>query len=219
MIDWIYGYFAAAYRLVPTLSTPRHESAGGFAATMSTRSALGSRTIVLIGLMGAGKSSIGRRLANRLGVPFVDADAEIEAAAGCTIAEYFDRHGEAAFRDGERRVIARLLGDPPQVLATGGGAFMVPETRALIAEKAVSVWLRAELDLLVKRCARRNTRPLLKTGDPREILADLIAERYPVYAETDVVIDTDDSPHDIMVGRIIEALEAHERGEAAQASG
>ena len=192
---------------------------GGFAATMSAPTSRGGRTVVLIGLMGAGKSSIGRRLANRLGVPFVDADAEIETAAGCTIAEYFERHGETAFRDGERRVIARLLGNPPQVLATGGGAFIVPETRALIAEKAVSVWLRADLDLLVKRCARRDTRPLLKTGDPRKILADLIAERYPVYAQTDVIIDTDDSPHDTMVGRIIAALEAHERGEAAQASG
>ncbi len=178
---------------------------------MPTTTALTGRTIVLIGLMGAGKSSIGRRLASRLAIPFVDADAEIEAAAGCTIAEFFERHGEAAFRDGERRVIARLLGDPPQVLATGGGAFVDPETRALVADKALSVWLRAELDLLVKRCGRRNSRPLLRDGNPRDILAKLIDERYPIYAETDIIVDTDDSPHETMVDRIIDALEAYQR--------
>lgn len=177
------------------------------------------KTVVLVGMMGAGKTSVGRRLAAVLDVPFRDADTEIESAAGCTVNEIFQRIGEAEFRAGERKVIARLLQAPPHVLATGGGAFMVPETRALIAEKAVSVWLRADLDLLVKRCARRNTRPLLATGDPRKILADLIAERYPVYAETDVIIDTDESPHDVMVGRIVEALEAHQRGEAARVSG
>ncbi|MFP6744100.1 MAG: shikimate kinase [Alphaproteobacteria bacterium] len=181
---------------------------------MSRISALAGETIVLVGLMGSGKSSIGRRLASRLGIPFVDADAEIEAAAGCTIAEFFERHGEAAFRDGERRVIARLLVAPPQVLATGGGAFVDSTTRALVGDKALSVWLRAELDLLVKRCGRRNTRPLLREGNPREILARLIDERYPIYAETDVIIDTDDSPHETMVDRIIDALEAYQRDSA-----
>jgi shikimate kinase len=209
MVDWIYGYFAAAYRLVSLLSTPR--GAGAWEAGMTTTTALTGRTIVLIGLMGAGKSSIGRRLASRLAIPFVDADAEIEAAAGCTIAEFFERHGEAAFRDGERRVIARLLGDPPQVLATGGGAFVDPDTRALVADKALSVWLRAELDLLVKRCGRRDTRPLLRDGNSRDILAKLIDERYPIYAETDIIVDTDDSPHETMVDRIIDALESYQR--------
>ena len=215
MVDWIYGYFAAAYRLVSPLSTPRGVAVGGHSATvgatMSRISPLSGRTIVLVGLMGSGKSSVGRRLASRLGIPFVDADAEIEAAAGCTIAEFFEHHGEAAFRDGERRVIARLLSDPPQVLATGGGAFVDPTTRALVGDKALSVWLRAELDLLVKRCGRRNTRPLLRQGNPRDILAKLIEERYPIYAETDVIVDTDDNPHETMVDRIIDALEAHQR--------
>ena len=188
-------------------------------ATMSQAAALSGRTIVLVGLMGSGKSSIGRRLAARLAIPFVDVDAEIEVAAGCTIADFFERHGEAAFRDGERRVIARLLGDPPQVLATGGGAFVDPATRSLVGEKALSVWLRAELDLLVKRCGRRNTRPLLRDGDPREILAKLIDERYPIYAETDVIVDTDESPHEVMVDRIIAALEAYQSDGAGDPAG
>src|SRR5262249_24308957 len=133
-----------------------------------------SRTIVLVGLMGAGKTNIGRRLAQRLGLPFVDADSEIEAAAGETIEEIFERRGEAAFRDGERRVIARLLGHPPHVLATGCGAFMDAETRGLIRERSISIWLRAELDHLVQRVSRRNNRPLLKRTDPRATLAKLI---------------------------------------------
>ncbi|MFQ5958503.1 MAG: shikimate kinase [Alphaproteobacteria bacterium] len=177
------------------------------------------RTIVLIGLMGAGKSSIGRRLAARLGVRFVDADAEIEAAAGGPIPEIFERHGEAAFRDGERRVIARLLDDPPHVLATGGGAFMDPETRARIGEKAVSVWLRADLEVLVARCARRNNRPLLRQGDPRAILKTLIDERYPVYAGADIIVDSIDGPHEAMVDRIVAALAVREGDAAAGAAG
>jgi len=164
------------------------------------------RTIALVGLMGAGKSAIGRRLAARLGLPFVDADAEIEAAAGCSIEEIFERHGETAFRDGERRVIARLLAGPPQVLATGGGALMDPGTRALIRDQAVSVWLRAELEVLVRRTGRRNNRPLLKTGDPRAILQRLMDERYPRYAEADVVVDTDDGPPEDTVARVLDAL-------------
>jgi shikimate kinase len=164
------------------------------------------RTIVLVGLMGAGKSCIGRRLAARLGLEFVDADAEIEAAAGCSIEEIFERHGEAAFRDGERRVIARLLKEPVCVLATGGGSFLDPETRAAIGERAISVWLRADLDLLLKRTGRRDNRPLLKRGDPRAILERLIAERYPVYEEADVTVDSTDGPPEVTLDRVLSAL-------------
>ena len=165
-----------------------------------------SRTIALVGLMGAGKSSIGRRLAQRLKVPFIDADSEIETAAGATIEEIFERHGEAAFREGERRVIARLLEGPVQVLATGGGAFMDPTTRALLRERAISVWLRADLELLLSRVTRRNNRPLLKAGEPRAVLERLIAERYPVYAEADITVDTVEGPPDATLDRVMEAL-------------
>jgi shikimate kinase len=164
------------------------------------------RTLVLIGLMGAGKSTIGRRLATRLGLPFVDADSEIEAAAGCSIQDIFELHGEEAFRDGERRVLERLLGPPVKILATGGGAFMNDETRALIRRDARSLWLRADLDVLHRRTSRRTVRPLLLKGDAREILADLMALRYPVYAEADLTIETDDSPHAAVVERILQAL-------------
>lgn len=166
------------------------------------------RTIALVGLMGAGKSSIGRRLAQRLKVPFTDADSEIEVAAGATIEEIFERHGEAAFREGERRVIARLLEGPVQVLATGGGAFMDPTTRALLRQRAISVWLRADLDLLLSRVTRRNNRPLLKAGEPRAVLERLIAERYPVYAEADITVETVEGPPDATLDRVIEALAA-----------
>ncbi|MCC7273440.1 MAG: shikimate kinase [Alphaproteobacteria bacterium] len=167
------------------------------------------RTLVLIGLMGAGKTSIGRRLAQRLGLSFRDADAEIEAAAGCTIAEIFARHGEAAFRDGERRVIARLLDEPVHVLATGGGAFMDADTRARIRARGISLWLRAELDVLLRRVARRTHRPLLNQGDPKEILSRLMAIRHPVYAEADVVVDSLDAPTEVTVERCLSALAAH----------
>jgi shikimate kinase len=167
------------------------------------------KTIALVGLMGAGKSSIGRRLAQRLKVPFVDADTEIEAAAGATIEEIFERHGEAAFREGERRVIARLLEGPVQVLATGGGAFMDPVTRALVRERAISVWIRAELDLLLSRVNRRNNRPLLKGGDPRAVLERLIAERHPIYAESDIIVDSVDGPPDATLERVSAALTAY----------
>jgi shikimate kinase len=167
------------------------------------------RTIVLIGLMGAGKSCIGRRLATALGLKFVDADAEVERAAGCTIEEIFERHGEAAFRDGERRVIERLLGQAVQVLAAGGGSFMNSMTRAAIHEQAISVWLRADLDLLLKRTGRRNNRPLLKRGDPRAILKGLMAERYPVYSEADIVVDSVDGPPEITVERVRAAVEGY----------
>jgi shikimate kinase len=164
------------------------------------------RTVALVGMMGAGKSSVGRRLATKLGVPFRDADSEIEAAAGCTISEIFDRFGEADFRDGERRVIARLLAEPPHILATGGGAFIDPRTRAEIKTLAISIWLRASVELLVARVQRRDTRPLLREGDPREILTKLLAQREPIYAEADLLLDSEEGPHSAVVERIIAAL-------------
>lgn len=170
--------------------------------------ALGSRSLVLIGLMGAGKSAIGRRLGKRLGLRFVDADKEIEAAAGKTINEIFADHGEAYFRDGERRVIARLLGEGPVVLATGGGAYMNAETRAEIAERGVSIWLKADLDVLMERVSRRDTRPLLKAGDPREIMQQLMDARYPVYAGADITIESRNVPHEIIVEEIVQAIAA-----------
>jgi shikimate kinase len=166
------------------------------------------RTIALVGMMGVGKSSVGRRLATRLGVPFRDADSEIEAAAGCTISEIFERFGEAEFRKGERRVIGRLLAEPPHVLATGGGAFITDETRAEIKVQGFSVWLKAPLDLLVSRVQRRETRPLLKDGDPCEILRRLLAEREPIYALADMALDSEEGPHAVVVDRIVAALEA-----------
>ncbi len=167
------------------------------------------RTIVLVGLMGAGKSSVGRLLARRLKVSFVDADDEIEKAAGCSVEDIFEAHGETAFRDGELRVIARLLDGPVHVLATGGGAFMEPRTRDKIHEKAVSVWLRAELELLFERTARRKDRPLLKRGEPHAVLARLMAERYPIYAEADVIVDSGDGPREDVVREIIRRLTHH----------
>lgn len=167
------------------------------------------RSVALVGLMGAGKSCVGRRLAARLGLPFVDADVEIEAAAGCTISEIFAQYGEPAFRDGERRVVRRLLEGPLCVLATGGGAFMDAETRRLIADKALSVWLRADLDLLTKRTAGRDHRPLLKTGNPREILRGLIEKRYGTYALADITVDSMDRPPEVTVDRVLGALADH----------
>lgn len=173
--------------------------------------ALGRRSIVLVGIMGAGKSSIGRRLATRLGIPFVDADAEIERAAGMTISEIFAAHGEPYFRNGETRVIARLLESGPQVLATGGGAFMNAETRGAIRQKGVSVWLRATVEVLLRRIKRRGDRPLLKDGDPAETLARLIDQRYPTYAEADVTVESREVTHDLIVDEIIEKLRVHPR--------
>ncbi len=167
------------------------------------------KALVLVGLMGAGKSCIGRRLSESLGLPFVDADTEIEAAAGCTVQEIFERHGEAAFRDGERKVIERLLDDQVQILATGGGAFMDPRTRETIRRHGTSLWLRADLDLLVKRTSRRNHRPLLNQGNPRQILGDLIDKRYPIYGEADIVIDSLDGPVETTVQRALDAITAH----------
>lgn len=164
------------------------------------------RSLVLVGLMGAGKSTVGRRLAQRLNLRFVDADDEIEAAAGMTIPEIFERYGEAHFRDGERRVIRRLLQEPRQVIATGGGAFMNDETRALIAAEATSIWLKADLDTLVRRCAKRTDRPLLRGRNQRETLAALMQQRYPVYETSDLMVESGGDTHDVVVDRIIGAL-------------
>ncbi|MFZ2007178.1 MAG: shikimate kinase [Stellaceae bacterium] len=164
------------------------------------------RSIVLVGLMGAGKTKIGRRLASRLGLPFFDSDEEIESAAGETIEEIFANRGEAVFRDGERRVIARLLAGPVHVLSTGGGAFMDAATRRIIAARGVSIWLRADLDVLFARVLRRTNRPLLKTPDPRAVLAELIDRRYPIYAEADITIDSGNGPPDATASRAIAEL-------------
>jgi shikimate kinase len=170
-------------------------------------SCLGDRSIVLIGMMGVGKSSIGRRLGARLGIPFVDADAEIERAAGMSIADMFARHGEASFRSGEARVIARLLNSGPQVLATGGGAVMNAATRALIQQRGVSIWLSAEFDLLLRRISKRKAeRPLLQTEDPAATLRELLAEREPIYAQADLTVQSRDVPHDAVVAEILERL-------------
>jgi shikimate kinase len=168
--------------------------------------ALESRSLVLVGMMGAGKSSIGRRLAARLNIPFVDADAEIEQAAGMTIADIFARHGEASFRSGEARVIARLLEGGPQVLATGGGAFMNPDTRALIGAKGISVWLKADYEILMRRIRRRSDRPLLDTDNPAETVRRLMEERYPVYGLADLTVHSRDLPHDTIVDEILAAV-------------
>ncbi|KUO58708.1 MAG: shikimate kinase [Alphaproteobacteria bacterium BRH_c36] len=167
---------------------------------------LDHRSIVLVGLMGCGKSAIGRRLASALELPFVDADEEIEKAAGKSIGEIFEDHGEVEFRDGERKVIARLLNNGPQVLATGGGAYMDPETRARVAEKGISVWLKADLPVLLRRVARRDNRPLLKTGNPSEVMSRLMRERYPTYAEADIVAESREVPHEQIVSEIVEKL-------------
>jgi len=166
------------------------------------------RTIALVGLMGVGKSSVGRRLANALSLPFRDADAEVEEAAGRSISDIFAELGEAAFRDGERRVISRLLEHPPHVLATGGGAFMNPDTRALIKGNAISVWLKTDLDVLARRVARKTTRPLLVGRDPLEVLKAQAEARYPAYAEADVTVETGDTPHHTTVDQVIRALAA-----------
>lgn len=167
------------------------------------RAILGRRSIVLVGLMGCGKSAIGRRLAGRLGLPFVDADDEIEKAAGKSIEEIFADHGEPYFREGERKVVTRLLSNGPQVLATGGGAFMCEETRAVIARDGVSIWLRAELPLLVRRVGKRGHRPLLKVADPEAVLRDLMAKRYPVYQLADMTVESRDVPHEVIVDEIV----------------
>jgi shikimate kinase len=184
-----------------------HNAAAAPEAALGT--ALRRRSVVLVGMMGAGKSSIGRRLASRLALPFVDADIEIEKADGMAIPEIFSAHGEPYFRAGESRVIARLLEGGPQVLATGGGAFMSPDTRAAVRLKGISVWLRATLEVLTRRIRRRTDRPLLKDVDPVETLKRLIGERYPIYAEADVTVESRDVPHDTIVEEIVAGLRAH----------
>src|ERR1700689_3747697 len=171
------------------------------------RAMLGNRSIVLTGMMGVGKSSIGRRLGARLSVPFVDADAEIEKAAGMSIADIFARHGEADFRSGEARVIARLLDGGPQVLATGGGAMMNADTRAAIKAKGVSIWLSAELDVLMRRInKRKNDRPMLQTADPAATLRELLVAREPAYAQADLTVQSREVPHDAIVAEIMTLL-------------
>ncbi|MBL8834141.1 MAG: shikimate kinase [Rhodospirillales bacterium] len=167
------------------------------------------RSIVMVGLMGAGKTAIGKRLAARLDLPFVDTDKEIEQAAGCAIPEIFARYGEPAFRDGERRVIARLLAGPRCVLATGGGAFVDPDTRAAVKAQGLSIWLKADLDTLVRRTARRTNRPLLNRGDPRDVLANLMEVRYPFYAQADIHVQSLEAPPDETTSRVVDALNGY----------
>jgi shikimate kinase len=187
----------------PQNGSPERASAAAILAL------LGSRSIVLVGMMGVGKSSIGRRLATRLGVPFVDADSEIEKAAGMSIADIFARHGEADFRSGEARVIARLLDGGPQVLATGGGAVMNADTRVAIKAKGVSIWLSAEFDVLMRRInKRKNDRPLLQTADPEATLRELLVVREPIYAQADLTVQSREVPHDAIVAEIMTALAA-----------
>ncbi|MEO1657212.1 MAG: shikimate kinase [Pseudomonadota bacterium] len=168
-----------------------------------------TKPVVLVGLMGAGKTTTGRRLAKRLGIEFADADDEIEEAAGMRIADIFEIYGEAEFRAGERKVMQRLLSGPPHVLATGGGAFMNDETRALVKETSTSVWLRADLATHVRRTAMRDTRPILRQGNPEDILRKLLKERSPIYAQADITVDSDDGAHADTCGRIVEALAAY----------
>jgi shikimate kinase len=170
------------------------------------KSALDDRSIVMVGLMGCGKSAVGRRLAAKLGLPFIDADEEIEKAAGKSIEDIFADHGEVYFRDGERKVLARLLRSGPQVLATGGGAFMNEETRTAIGQSGISIWLKAELPLLVRRVGKRSNRPLLKTGNPEVVMQNLMDARYPVYAQADITVESRDVPHELIVAEILERL-------------
>jgi shikimate kinase len=191
---------------MPDLSLP---SSAVLTAENGVVMTLRGRSIVLVGMMGAGKSSVGRRLAGRLALPFTDADAEIEAAAGMSIPEIFAAHGEAAFRSGEQRVLSRLLHNGPQVLATGGGAFMNPATRAEIRALGVSIWLKADFEVLMRRIKRRADRPMLKTDDPAATLKRLMEERYPVYAQADLTIESREVPHGTVVDEIVAALSRH----------
>jgi shikimate kinase len=197
----------------------RASSAGASASQdAEIMAALGTRSIVLVGMMGAGKSTIGRRLSARLQLPFLDADAEIEAAAGMSIPDIFETHGEPHFRDGEARVIARLLDSGPAVIATGGGAFMREDTRGRIRSKAVSIWLKADADIIMRRVKRRVDRPLLQTTDPATTIARLIEEREPVYQHADLTIWSREVPHEKIVDECIDALHALLCGGAKQAS-
>ncbi|MDQ8732080.1 shikimate kinase [Bradyrhizobium sp. LHD-71] len=199
--------------------TLAHESAVA-AQDAAVTAALGARAIVLVGMMGAGKSTVGRRLAARLGLSFVDADIEIEAAAGMSIPEIFAAHDEQYFRDGEARVIARLLDGAPCVLATGGGAWLRGETRERIRAKGISIWLKADADVLLRRVKRRSDRPLLQTADPAATIEKLIQERYPLYAEADLILLSREVPHDRIVDECITALAGYlsDRAEPAKSA-
>ena len=185
----------------------RKSEPGGTDTAAAIRARLGARSLVLVGMPGSGKSAIGRRLSARLELPFVDADEEIEQAAGKPISDIFKDHGEAYFRDGERKVIARLLRQGPQVLATGGGAFMGAETRDNIRQHGISIWLKAELPVLMRRVLKRNNRPLLQ-NDPEGVMRQLMDTRYPVYATADLTVESRDLPHDTIIGELIETLAA-----------
>ena len=198
---------------MPETATPAGASTSQEAAIIS---ALGMRSIVLVGMMGAGKSTIGRRLSARLHLPFLDADTEIEAAAGMSIPDIFETHGEPHFRDGEARVIARLLDGGPAVIATGGGAFMREETRGRIRDKAVSIWLKADADIIMKRVKRRADRPLLQTADPAATIGRLIEEREPVYQRADLTIWSRDVPHEKIVDECLDALHARLCGDGTK---
>jgi shikimate kinase len=190
----------------PAATDPAAHRSDGAAAEAAVVAALGARSVVLVGMMGAGKSSVGRRLATRLGIPFVDADSEIEKAAGMSISDIFATRGEPDFRAGEARVIARLLDGGPQVLATGGGAFMNPDTRAAIKAKGVSIWLNADFDVLMRRIKRRQDRPLLRTEDPAATLKQLIEARCPTYQLADFTVQSREVPHEKIVDEIVTLL-------------
>ncbi len=197
--------------------TADNESGPAGPLARAVRLALGNRSVVLVGMMGSGKSSVGRRLALALDLPFSDADAEIELAAGMTVDEIFRMHGEPYFREGEERVIRRLLQGGPQVLATGGGAVISAQTRDRIAKSGISIWLNAPVDLLLQRVSRRDNRPLLKTGDPLAVLVRLLSERTPYYAEADLVFESREAPHDIIVEEILALMSSHLSGRSAAA--
>jgi shikimate kinase len=198
-----YGRIMSLIPAIPAARPPVDDHAA------SLRERLGMRSVVLVGMMGSGKSTIGTRLALRVGLRFVDADAEIERAARMSIPEIFESRGEAEFRSGERRVIARLLGQGPQIIATGGGAFMSAETRDRIADCGISVWLRADPDTLLRRVRKRANRPLLQTEDPEGTLRRLLGEREPVYALADIEVQSREEPHDIVVEAVLSALDGH----------
>jgi len=217
-------YAGAMQAMDDTSGAERSASSGQPGPHADSRAAalvrrLGGRSLVLVGMMGSGKTSVGRRLAQRLGLDFVDADAEIESAAGMTIADIFAKHGEAYFRDGERRVVARLLGERQRVIATGGGAFMAAQTREAIARQGVSIWLKADVDVLLRRVRKRNNRPLLADVDAEATMRRLIEERYPVYAQADFTIESKEGPHEAVVEAIIAALEGGRADASGLASG
>ena len=200
------------------MSNPNAQIGATLSLEAAIVAALGQRSVVLIGMMGAGKSTVGRRLALRLRLPFIDADTEIEAAAAMTIPDIFETHGEPHFRDGEARVISRILASGPLVLATGGGAYSRESTRQRIAASGVSMWLKAEADVIMRRVRRRADRPLLQTADPAAVIARLIDERHPLYEQSDIIIDSRDVPHETIVDESVAALHAHLIGARAPVS-